>query len=101
MADALERGHAEPMRFATLARDFGLHPVYASRAFRRHMGVSMTLYLQTLRLQRARRALATTAVAVHAIAPACGFADASHLCRTFWRAFGLTPVEYRRLTSRG
>jgi AraC family transcriptional regulator len=87
----------EPIRFEELARDFGLHPVYASRAFRRFTGVSMTEYVRAARLLDARRHLASTRRSIGAIAIQSGFADASHLSRTFSNSLGVTPKQYRLL----
>jgi len=98
MRAALDQRFDEPIRFDALARDFALHPVYASRAFRRHVGMSMTEYVQSARLRDARRQLATMPVTVTRVAMDSGFADASHLCRTFSARFGLRPTEYRRMT---
>lgn len=94
----LDERFDQPIRFDALARDFGLHPVYASRAFRRFVGVSMTDYLQAARLRDARRQLASSARTIAGIATLSGFADASHLCRTFSSRLGVTPTEYRRMT---
>jgi AraC family transcriptional regulator len=86
------------LRFDALARDFGLHPVYASRAFRRHTGVSMRDFVRARRLRSARQALSSTRRGVCAIAQQSGFADASHLGRTFARTLGVTPAMYRAMT---
>ncbi len=94
---AIDERFAASIRFEVLARDLGLHPVYVSRAFRRHTGMSMTAYLRSVRLRHARHALATTRRGIAAIAAESGFADASHLCRTFSALLGITPARYRRL----
>jgi AraC family transcriptional regulator len=98
MVRALDEGFDQSIRFDHLARDFGLHPVYVARAFRRHVGMSMSEYVRALRIRHARHALSASRRTVAAIAAECGFADASHLCRTFTDALGTTPSAYRRLT---
>lgn len=87
------------VRFESLARDLGLHPVYLSRAFQRHEGISMTEYVQALRVRSARHALWSSRRSVAAIAAEAGFADSSHLCRTFSRLLGMTPRQYRKRTT--
>ena len=47
------------------------------------------------RLERARQDLARGERSVSAIAARWGFADASHLSRSFKKAFGVTPRDYR------
>jgi len=97
MRAELDVRFAEPLRFERLARQFGMHPVYVSRAFHRYAGTSMREYVRALRLGEARHLLNSTRRSAAAIALDAGFADASHLTRTFATQLGLTPRAYRRL----
>lgn len=96
----LDYNFDRPQRFEELARDLGLHPVYVSRAFHRHVGSSMTDYVRGLRLREARHLLTSSLRSVAAIASEAGFADSSHLCRTFSNLLEITPKAYRRLCGR-
>jgi AraC-like DNA-binding protein len=75
---------------AGLAR---LSPYYLIRAFHRHVGISPHKYQTIVRINRARKLLASGApiseVACHA-----GFCDQSHLNRCFKRMLGVTPGNY-------
>lgn len=97
----LEAKFDEPLRFDTIAKDFGLHPVYLSRAFHRHTGMSMGDYVRALRLRHARHLLSATARPLASISAEAGFADASHLCRVFARAHAVTPRAFRDLCGGG
>jgi len=94
----IEARFDEPLRFDSLARDLGLHPVYVSRAFRQHTGVTMHDYLRTLRLRHARRLLGASKRSITAIASESGFSDPSHLSRTFAEQLGVTPRSFRDLS---
>ena len=87
----------EPLRFEAIARDLGLHPVYLSRAFQRYTGRNMSQYVRELRLRHARHLLTASSRAITAIAADAGFADSSHLCRTFSELLDITPGAYRGL----
>jgi AraC family transcriptional regulator len=87
------------LRFDRIAADVGLHPVYLSRAFRKRTGLSMTEYVRSLRIRRARHLLSSSRHSIVAIAGESGFSDASHLCRTFHDTLGVTPRDYRKLFS--
>ena len=50
-----------------------------------------------LRLRHARHLLAASSRAITAIAADAGFADSSHLCRTFSELLDITPGAYRGL----
>jgi AraC family transcriptional regulator len=90
-----------PLRFEDLAAEVGLHPVYLSRAFRRHTGMAMGEYVRSLRLRHARHLLSATERSLAAISAEAGFADASHLCRLFSATHELTPKAFRALCGAG
>ena len=88
----------EPLRFEAIAEEAGLHPVYLSRAFKRHVGMAMSEYVRALRLRHARHLLSATSRPLASISAESGFADASHLCRVFTDAHGVTASAFRRIT---
>lgn len=96
---ALASRFGEPLRFEALAAEVGLHPVYLSRAFRRYTRMTMNEYVRALRLREARHLLSVTARPLTAISADAGFADASHLCRVFAEAHGMTPRAFRKLSA--
>jgi AraC family transcriptional regulator len=75
----------------------GVHPVHLARVFRRKHGCTIGEYVRRLRLDFVAKEIMTTSTRLGDIAIAAGFADQSHLTRTFKARFGLTPSEYRRL----
>lgn len=85
----------EPLTLRIIAREAGVHPVYFASAFRRFQRCSVGEYLRRRRLECARRKLGDFELPVAEIALEAGFADQSHLTRTFKRFTGQTPGEYR------
>jgi AraC family transcriptional regulator len=73
------------------------HPVHLARTFRRFLGAAPVEYLDRLRLERCTLALARSAVPVARVAAEAGYADQSHFCRRFRRAYGMAPSAYRAL----
>jgi hypothetical protein len=71
---------------------------YLERRFTERVGLPIHVYLQHVRLARAKallrggESLSTAAVAV-------GFSDQPHMTRTFRRCFGLTPRSFQRAAS--
>jgi AraC family transcriptional regulator len=92
----LEERFDEPVRLQSIAREIGLHPVYLSRAFHSHSGMTMLEYLRMLRIRQARHLLAVSKRSVTSIASDCGFTDASHFSRTFASTLGASPKVYRQ-----
>jgi AraC family transcriptional regulator len=82
------------MRVRHLAASAGVHPVYLARQFRRFFGSSVVSYLQRQRVRRAAELIATSSMPLSAVAFQAGFADQSHLTRSFRAGTGLTPGAY-------
>jgi transcriptional regulator GlxA family with amidase domain len=87
------------------ARDLSVHamatrahmsPRHFARAFRGETGITPARYVESVRLEAARRRLEDTADPVGAVAAACGFGTAETMRRAFLRALEVGPAEYRR-----
>jgi AraC family transcriptional regulator len=85
---------------ARIAEVVGVHPVHLARVFRRRYGCSIGEYARNWRVEVASSELATTAKPVAEVAAIAGFADQSHLCRTFKAVSGLTPNQFRAVFRR-
>ena len=93
-----DRAH-EPIALSTLAREAGVHPSHLARAFRTHYRQSIGAYLRALRIERASRELANRAITISEIGLRAGFYDHSHFSRIFRRHTGMTPAQFRALSS--
>ena len=101
MAAFITSHHAEPMRVADVAAAVSLHPHYAMRLFRRHMGMTLIDYLTKQRIAEAQRRLMTSDDKVLTIAFECGFGSASRFHAAFRRYTDTTPHRYRRSLRQG
>jgi AraC family transcriptional regulator len=79
-----------------LASGCGLSVSYFARSFKNDTGVPPHRWLVETRLEKAKDLLLNTKTPLAEIAAICGFADQCHLTRTFRRATGDTPGEWRR-----
>ena len=69
-------------------------PSYLSALFRKHMGVPLVFYLQSLKMSIAKQMLEEG----YSVADACretGYTDCSYFIRVFKRHIGTTPLQYR------
>jgi AraC family transcriptional regulator len=90
--------HSEaPIDLDRAAREAGLSPFHFLRVFSRVMGVTPHQYLIRSRLRRAARILAREDRPVTDVALDVGFADLSNFVRTFHRAAGVPPGNFRRI----
>ena len=92
----LEQHAGEPVDLDAISAQAGLSPFHFLRLFARVLGVTPHQYLVRCRLRAAARLLADPRISVTAIAYDVGFADLSNFVRTFRRAAGVSPREFRR-----
>ncbi len=77
-----------------LARVGNLSPFHFIRVFARHTGLTPHAWLMQLRARKARELL-LRGRPIAAVAAEAGFADQSHLNKTFKRLLGFTPGQLR------
>ena len=80
---------------AVLARRAGMSLRNFTRCFRQQIGVSPARYVETARIEAARRRLVESQDGLERVAERCGFGSAEVLRRSFLRRLQVTPSEYR------
>jgi len=78
-----------------LARRAAMSVRHFTRCFRQQIGMSPAHYVESARLEAARRRLVESRDGLEQVASACGFGSAEVLRRAFLRRLDVTPSEYR------
>ena len=73
----------------------GRSPAHISRTFKKYMKVTPTGYINSLRIDHARKALKHTRQSILDISYSLGFESVSYFYRVFHRLTGMTPLEFR------
>ena len=60
-------------------------------------GYSTISYVLQLKLNKAKKLLATEDISITEVADACGFYDANYFSRTFKKEFGVSPSNFQKL----
>ncbi|HZP12363.1 MAG TPA: AraC family transcriptional regulator [Nevskiaceae bacterium] len=92
----MESSSHESVDLERAAREAGLSPFHFLRLFAKVLGVTPHQYLVRLRLRHAARLLADEERQITDVAFDVGFADLSNFVRTFHRAAGVSPRQFRR-----
>ncbi|WP_106399871.1 GlxA family transcriptional regulator [Actinocorallia populi] len=79
-----------------LAERAAMSPRHFARMFVREVGVTPGSYVESVRVETARRLLESTALPVDVIARTCGFGTPETMHRSFRRRISVTPGAYRR-----
>ncbi len=93
--DYMEKNYQKPLTLTLLANVVSLNYAYFSNIFKSRTGVSVTAYLQNIRLRRAKELLISTGDRVREIAHKVGFSDERYFEKLFKNSEGITPSEYR------
>lgn len=95
--DYLHAHFTETIAMEAIAAAVGVHPSHLMRGFRQHYRCTIGDYVRKLRVEYACHLLSTSNAAPSQIAYAVGFADQSHLNRTFKGCMGMTPAEFQKV----
>ena len=93
--ERLEAGGTRPS-VPELAALCGISVRHLHRQFLNLTGVTISDYVETHLVNQAKTMLGSTALTVKQIAQAAGFDHANSFSRTFRRATGMTPLQYRQ-----
>lgn len=98
---SIEARSTQSLDLAQLAGEAGLSAFHFLRLFAAVLGVSPHQYLVRSRLRHAARLLAEGERPITDVAYDVGFGDLSNFVRTFGRAAGVSPREFRRAARGG
>jgi AraC-like DNA-binding protein len=93
--DYLEANFAKPISLLELSLLSGVSPFHLSRRFRARYGLPPYMYLELVRVNRARDML-RRGEPISRVAFDTGFSDQSHLTRRFKRVVGVPPGQYAK-----
>ena len=79
----------------SVAREFHLSEPYISKYIKDKSGRTFVSQVASIRMKKARTLLKTTDLRVDEIAYQTGYQNVEHFNRTFKKAFGMTPLQYR------
>jgi len=83
------------LRIEPLAERAAMSPRNFARFFRREIGMTPAVYVEELRVERARQLLEDSADPIDLISASCGFGTPETLRRAFARRVGVPPAQYR------
>lgn len=80
-----------------MAADYaGLNEKYFSTKFTKETGMTFSAYLTSLRLNKAKMLMDTTDLKMYEISDRVGYNNVEHFNRTFKKAFGISPGDYKK-----
>ncbi len=80
---------------AEVAEKSGFSPTHFSYLFHKEIGMTFKSWLESIRIEHAKRLLESGDMKVLEVAMECGFGSASHFIRAFRENTGVTPKAWR------
>ncbi|WP_074062594.1 helix-turn-helix domain-containing protein [Rhizobium etli] len=96
MCDFIAANFMEDIDTVDIARAADLHPKYAMNVFKKSTGMTLSKYLNLLRLSRAQALLMADDANVLQVAMDSGFGSISAFNKSFRHIAGMSPSDFRR-----
>ena len=94
-ADYITMNCHKQMDPAMVAQHLHYNPDYFASLFRKQTGMTITQYLNKMRIELAKRLLVNENVSIKEAAYSSGFQDEKYFMRIFKRQEGMTPLAYK------
>lgn len=95
--DLVEENYSdEELSANMIARQVGLSNSYFSTKFKEEVGIGITDYMNTVRIQHAKKMLDEETCMIYEVAEKNGFGSSQYFSKIFKQVTGLTPNEYKR-----
>lgn len=78
-----------------LSHHFHYHPDTINRLFKQNTGLSISVYIQTARINHSKSLMEHSDLTLESISQLCGFNDRNHFSKTFKKITGFSPSYYR------
>ncbi len=91
----IHANYIKGITIADIAYACGYSESSVSHIFKEHCGQSVKKYINSLRINQAKRLLATCNLSISQIASMCGFSNVNYFPTAFKKATSLPPTEFR------
>ncbi|MDY3303548.1 MAG: AraC family transcriptional regulator [Clostridia bacterium] len=93
--EIINNNYEKKISLKDIAANFGYHEYHLNRIFAKITGTSIYNYLQSIRIEQAKKLLINTNLTNFEIAEKVGINSAAHFSAYFKKATGITPKKYR------
>lgn len=92
----IEENYTSPISLQGIATHFSLSKQYVMRLFREQFGMTVTHYINEVKLRKSLDLLTFASLSISEVAYAVGFSSLYYYDRIFKKTYALTPSEYQK-----
>ena len=96
MISYIQENFTDEISLKEFGVQFHLSEKYVSRYFKEHFHITLSQYVNHLRLEHARQLLQETQLPVTEVALQSGYPNVSYFIRSFKKMYGVSPLKYRK-----
>lgn len=93
----IQEHFTEDITLQQVADHVHMNASYFSTVFKKNEGVGFAEYVTTLRIEASKKFLENPKLSIAEAGKAAGFSDSTHFSRTFTKAVGIRPKDFRKL----
>lgn len=94
--DYISKNIHRKVTVSELSNHFHYHTDTINRMFKQNTGLSISVYMQTTRINHSKSLMQHSDLTLESIAELCGFNDRNHFSKTFKKITGCCPSLYRK-----
>lgn len=95
----INKNYIEDLTLDFLSKRFFISTYYLSRTFKKITGLSLTEYINTIRIKEAEKLLLSTKLNITSISQEVGYDSITHFGRVFKSITGVSPLKYKKTLS--
>ena len=95
MITYIRQNYTREISLKEFGAQFHLSEKYISRYFKEHFHITLSQYVNHLRLEHARQLLEESTASVTEVAMCSGYQNVSYFIRSFKKMYGVSPLKYR------
>lgn len=90
----IQNNYTQPLSLTDLSVQLQVSKSYLLRLFRKHLGMTATTYINSVKLEHAAQLLRTSRMNVTQTADYLGYSDSGYFSRLFQKRFGVRPSKF-------
>ncbi len=101
MVSYVQQNFTGKISLKEFGEQFHLSEKYISRYFKEHFHIALSQYITYLRLEHAKQLLQDTDIPITEVAMQSGYQNVSYFIRSFKKAYGVSPLKYKKGIGKG